>query len=173
MTVSIEPMKFCHVDKVSSIEDVVYTSPWSKYAFINEILDNGFASYFVALDSDEVIGYAGIWLILDEAHITTLAVCPQWQSKGLGRVLLAHLISVAAAKGATRMTLEVRVSNFRAQELYRKFGFVGCGVRPNYYPDEDALIMWLDKLRVAAEAYAQDSLIDNARLAHRLDGDWK
>lgn len=146
MKVSIEPMKFCHVDDVSAIEKKVYTSPWSAHAFINEILDNGFASYYVALFAEEVVGYAGIWVILDEAHITTLAVTPAWQGQGLGRQLLEHLIAEAALKGAKRMTLEVRVSNHKAQKLYKKHGFVACGVRPNYYPDEDALIMWLERL---------------------------
>jgi ribosomal-protein-alanine N-acetyltransferase len=144
--VSIEPMKFCHVESVWAIEKEVYTSPWSRHAFINEILDNGFAFYYVALSADEVVGYAGIWVILDEAHITTLAVSPSWQGQGLGRQLLEHLITEAALKGAKRMTLEVRVSNTRAQSLYRKYGFVECGVRPNYYPDEDALVMWLERL---------------------------
>ncbi|HZK24540.1 MAG TPA: ribosomal protein S18-alanine N-acetyltransferase [Oscillospiraceae bacterium] len=148
MNVSIEPMTFFHVDKVSAIENEVYTSPWSVHAFINEILDNGFASYYVALLDEEVVGYAGIWVILDEAHITTLAVRPSFQGQGLGRQLLEHLIAEAAIKGAKRMTLEVRVSNEIAQRLYKKYGFVACGVRPNYYPDEDALIMWLERLPV-------------------------
>ena len=117
MQVSIEPMKFCHVESVWAIEKEVYTSPWSRHAFINEILDNGFAFYYVALSADEVVGYAGIWVILDEAHITTLAVSPSWQGQGLGRQLLEHLITEAALKGAKRMTLEVRVSNTRAQSL--------------------------------------------------------
>ncbi|HHX73655.1 MAG TPA: ribosomal protein S18-alanine N-acetyltransferase [Firmicutes bacterium] len=140
-------MKFCHVDAVAEIEQKVYQTPWTKHAFINEILDNGFASYYVALAEGEVIGYGGIWVVLDEAHLTNLAVSPGWQGKGIGKALLAHLIREAAGKGARRMTLEVRVSNLRAQELYKKFGFVSCGIRPKYYHDEDALIMWLAELK--------------------------
>lgn len=146
MSFSIEPMKFCHVDAVSEIEKQVFPTPWTKYAFINEIIDNSFASYYVALHHGEVIGYAGIWVVLDEAHITTLAVSPKWQGKGIGKALLQHLINEADGKGAVRMTLEVRVSNLKAQELYKKFGFKICGRRPKYYRDEDAFIMWLEKL---------------------------
>lgn len=147
MTVAIEQMKFCHVDAVAEIEKKVYKNPWTKHAFINEILDNGFAYYYVALVEGEVVGYGGIWVILDEAHVTNLAVSPAWQGKGIGKALLAHLIREAAGRGAGRMTLEVRVSNRRAQELYKKFGFVSCGIRPKYYQDEDALIMWLTELK--------------------------
>jgi [ribosomal protein S18]-alanine N-acetyltransferase len=146
VTVVIEPMRFVHVDQVAAIEGMVYTSPWSKGAFITEIIDNGFALYFVALAEGQVVGYVGIWTILDEAHITTLAVAPLWQKQGVGKMLLEHIMAQALARGATRMTLEVRMSNYHAQELYKKYGFVACGVRPNYYTDEDAVIMWLDDL---------------------------
>lgn len=146
MTVEIKPMKFCHVEQVSAIETAVYPSPWSQHTFANEVLSNGFASYYVALSEEKVIGYAGIWSILDEAHITTLAVSPEWQQHGVGRQLLEHIIAEAVKKGAVRMTLEVRVSNEKAQELYKKFGFIPCGLRPNYYSDEDAMIMWLENL---------------------------
>lgn len=146
MAFAITPMKFSHIDRVAEIEQIVYPSPWSKLAFINEILDNSFASYYVALENEEVLGYAGIWTILDEAHLTTLAVCPKAQGGGVGRALLEHIIAEAKAKGVSRMTLEVRVSNVKAQKLYKKYGFIACGIRPNYYADEDAVIMWLDKL---------------------------
>ncbi len=145
------PMKFCHVDRVSEIEKSIYRTPWSRHAFINEILDNEFAFYYVALAEDTVVGYGGIWVILDEAHVTNLAVSPAWQGRGIGKALLQHLIREAALLGAKKMTLEVRVSNLKAQALYRKFGFVDRGIRPNYYADEDALVMWLEKL--PAELY--------------------
>lgn len=149
MSITIEPMKFVHVDAVAEIENAVYPTPWSKNAFINEVLDNGFAHYFVALNDKSVVGYAGIWVILDEAHITTLAVCQQEQCKGVGTLLLETLIEAAASMGAQRMTLEVRLSNTIAQELYKKYGFIQRGTRRNYYSDEDALIMWLDQLEPA------------------------
>lgn len=139
-------MKFVHVDVVSEIENIVYPTPWTKSAFINEVLDNEFAYYYVALEDGKVVGYSGMWLILDEGHITTLAVCPENQCRGVGTMLLGNLIKEAASMGAQRMTLEVRTSNTIAQELYSKFGFFKCGIRRKYYRDEDALIMWLDQL---------------------------
>lgn len=159
MSITIEPMKFVHVDAVAEIENVVYPTPWSKSAFINEVLDNGFAYYFVALNSGNVVGYAGIWLILDEAHVTTLAVCREEQCKGVGTMLLETLIEAAASMGAQRMTLEVRLSNTIAQELYKKYGFISCGTRKNYYSDEDALIMWLDELEPVRKQFAGGEIL--------------
>jgi [ribosomal protein S18]-alanine N-acetyltransferase len=142
-------MKLKHVDEVEAIEKTVYPSPWSKNAFLSEIKENTFASYFVALKDGRVIGYAGIWIILDEAHITNLAVHPDYQRLHIGSALLQQQICEALANGARRMTLEVRFSNISAQNLYAKFGFVPRGVRTRYYSDEDALIMWLDDLEQA------------------------
>jgi [ribosomal protein S18]-alanine N-acetyltransferase len=147
--VNIERMKLEHIDEVEAIEKTVYPSPWSKNAFLSEIKENSFASYFVALKDGRVIGYAGIWIILDEAHITNLAVHPDYQRLYIGSALLQQQIHEALANGATRMTLEVRFSNLNAQNLYAKFGFVPRGVRTRYYSDEDALIMWLDDLEHA------------------------
>jgi len=144
--VTIEPMQVCHLERVVAIEREVYPSPWSKNAFVNEIMDNGLASYWVAMIEEQVVGYAGIWTIMDEAHLTTLAVCRRWQRRGVGSLLLDRLLVEAKALGATRITLEVRVSNDKAQKLYKKYGFMSSGLRPNYYHDEDALVMWLDNL---------------------------
>ncbi len=149
LVVTIERMKLEHVDQVEAIERMVYPSPWSKEAFVSEIRENSFASYYVALKDGQVIGYAGIWVILDEAHITNLAVHPDYQRLSVGSTLLRQQVSEALAHGARRMTLEVRFSNTKAQNLYAKFGFVARGVRTRYYSDEDALIMWLDKLEQA------------------------
>ncbi|MBS3900180.1 MAG: ribosomal protein S18-alanine N-acetyltransferase [Dethiobacter sp.] len=146
MHVTIEPMQVCHLERVVAIEREVYPSPWSKNAFVNEIMDNGLASYWVAMIEEQVVGYAGIWTIMDEAHLTTLAVCRRWQRRGVGSLLLDRLLVEAKALGATRITLEVRVSNDKAQKLYKKYGFMSSGLRPNYYHDEDALVMWLDNL---------------------------
>jgi ribosomal-protein-alanine N-acetyltransferase len=143
---AIEPMKFVHINTVAAIEQRVYTSPWTMNAFVGELLENTFASYYVALFKGDVVGYAGIWTILDEAHITTLAVSPEYQGRGIGYALLKCIITEAAAKGAVRMTLEVRASNTNAQRLYQRYGFKSCGTRPKYYNDEDALIMWLENL---------------------------
>jgi len=152
MLVTVEPMKVCHLERVVAIEEEVYPSPWSKNAFVNEIMENGFASYWVAIAEEQVVGYAGVWIIFDEAHLTTLAVCSQWQQRGVGSLLLEHLLAEVKNLGAMRITLEVRVSNNNAQKLYKKYGFLSSGLRPNYYNDEDALVMWLDNLLPQSES---------------------
>ncbi len=95
-----------------------------------------------------IVGFAGLWLTLDEAHITTICVLPDQRGLGLGDLLLSHMMDLAREMGASRVTLEVRVTNTIAQRLYRKFGFETEGVRPRYYSDnqEDALIMWSRRL---------------------------
>lgn len=142
-------MRGNHIDEVHEIEKKVYPSPWSKNAFICEVFENSFAHYYVVLLDEKVIGYAGIWVILDESHITNLAVHPDYRRQGIGSMLLECLLREAKDLGACRMTLEVRVSNTHAQELYLKYGFVPRGIRPRYYNDEDAMIMWLDDLTPA------------------------
>ena len=139
-------MRLEHIEQVVTIEQEVYTSPWSKNAFLQEIVDNRLASYFVALLAGTVYGYAGLWIILDEAHITNLAVRPDCRRQGVGGALLEKLLMEADCKGAAKVTLEVKRSNRLAQNLYRKYGFVRRGVRPGYYSNEDALIMWLDSI---------------------------
>lgn len=96
-----------------------------------------------------ILGYAGMWLMLDEAHITTIAMRTKWRGRGLGELLLASLVETAFDVGAHRVTLEVRVSNEPAQKLYRKYGFSQEGVRPRYYSDnnEDAYIMTTSNIR--------------------------
>ncbi len=95
-----------------------------------------------------IIGFAGLWLMVDEAHITTIAIHPDFRRRGLGEFLLVSLIDIAYSIGAKWVTLEVRVSNYNAQNLYRKYGFREAGVRHRYYSDnqEDALIMWTDEI---------------------------
>lgn len=102
-----------------------------------------------APDRVTLAGYAGLWLMLDEAHVTTIAVRPQFRGRGLGELLLVGLSEIAYDINARWLTLEVRVSNETAQALYRKYGFKPAGVRHRYYSDnqEDALIMWTDELR--------------------------
>ncbi len=110
-------------------------------------------------NENPIIGYGGIWLMLDEAHITTLGVSPQYRGKGIGEFLLVGLIDVAMQLGASWLTLEVRVSNTVAQNLYQKYTFKEAGVRKKYYTDnnEDAYIMWSDEITKAGfrEKYAQ------------------
>lgn len=147
--IRIREMTVAHVDGVSAIEERSFPTPWSRHAFISEITENSMADYVVALAGQEVVGYGGMWTVFDEAHITNIAVAPEWRRLGIGSMLLRELALRARAKGVNRMTLEVRVSNYPARHLYEKFGFVRKGLRRGYYADtqEDAIIMWLDDLQ--------------------------
>lgn len=136
------------VEQVAEIERRSYVTPWSPHAFLSEIRDNSYAHYIVARAGGQVIGYAGMWLIFDEAHITNIAVHPDHRSRGVGNCLLTELERLARERGILRMTLEVRPSNPAAQALYAKHGFEPRGRRRGYYSDtgEDAVIMWKDSL---------------------------
>lgn len=146
--IMIEPMTVQDLDRVLEIEALSYMSPWSRRAFVSEVTDNSYAYYFVARKNRVIIGYVGMWVILDEAHITNIAVAPEYRRLGIGQAMLEAMFDRAKEHGAARMTLEVRVSNLGAQALYHKLGFVDRGVRKGYYTDsnEDAIIMWKDDL---------------------------
>jgi len=119
-------------------------------------------------DLASIIGFAGLWLMVDEAHITTIAMHPDFRRRGLGEYMLASLIDIAYSIGARWVTLEVRVSNYSAQNLYRKYGFREAGLRHRYYSDnqEDALIMWTDEIN--SPAYKQKFQELKAALSHKL-----
>jgi ribosomal-protein-alanine N-acetyltransferase len=165
----VERMNLADVPEVGALERMVFALPWSNHAFEYELQYNPMA-YFVVVRSREAgaggeekhrvpagvigrlvskparqpaLGYGGFWLIVDEAHICTLAVHPEWRGQGLGELLLVDMIDHATALNATVATLEVRTSNLVAQQLYRKYGFEVAGLRKGYYSDnhEDALIM--------------------------------
>lgn len=143
----IRPMKAEDIDEVLVIESLCFPTPWSREAFRAEIEDNYCARYVVAELEGMVIGYGGMWIIIDEAHITNIAVHPNYRGRGVGEAIMKGLIQTAARLKVEGMTLEVRVSNMIAQNLYKKLGFVAIGVRKGYYTDngEDALIMWRGK----------------------------
>lgn len=134
------------LDDVLEVEVNSFATPWSRDAFFNELTKNQFANYLVAEVGEKVVGYCGVWIIVDEAHITNIALLPDYRGMKLGEALLAKIMELAKNKGAVRVTLEVRVSNERAQNLYRKFGFVDGALRKQYYTDnlEDALVMWVN-----------------------------
>lgn len=144
--ISFENMKKAHLADVVEIESVSFPTPWSREAYYHEIAGNDFAYYTVALLGGKVVGYCGMWIILDEAHVTTIAAHPHYRSRGLGAQLLNQLIREARRRGSNKMTLEVRPSNHHALKLYAKTGFVSHGLRSGYYSDtgEDAIIMWMD-----------------------------
>ena len=147
--VAIDPMRLDDVPAVHEIEQISFATPWPAHAFEQELRGNRLASYVVARAGDRVVGFAGIWLMVDEAHVTTFGVHPEWRRQGIGRQLLLGLCELSVSIGARRMTLEVRVSNAGAQALYRGFGFDIAGRRPGYYTDdgEDALVMTTPELR--------------------------
>ncbi len=131
----------------------MYPSPWSLSLFLGELGLRASRYYVVARVDGAVVGYAGLMVSADEAHVTTIAVDPSWQQHRVGSRLLINLTRAAAARGARHMTLEVRVSNVAAQHMYARFGFETEGVRKNYYAEsrEDALIMWVHD--IDSEAY--------------------
>src|SRR5262245_20533009 len=145
-------MALADLDAVQRIEGPSFSVPWPEHAYRSEIQTNRLASYLVARAGDEIVAYGGIWLMADEAHVTTVAVAPGWRRQKIGARLLLALLDVAAARGAREATLEVRLSNLPARKLYEAFGFRPVGLRPRYYSDnnEDALIMTTDPLDTPA-----------------------
>jgi len=141
--VVVEAMQLDDVLAVHEIERLSFSTPWPAYAFEQELRGNRLARYVVARAGERVVGFTGVWLMVDEAHITTFGVHPDWRRQGIGRQLLLSVVDLAVTLHARRMTLEVRASNDAAQTLYRSFGFEVVGRRPRYYTDdgEDALVM--------------------------------
>lgn len=133
------------VGAVAELERLSFTTPWPHEAFVNELTKNPNARYVVVVHQNRVIAYCGMWIVLDEAHITNVAVHPLYRGKKVGLRLMQKMMGVALACGAKSMTLEVRPSNTVARRMYAKLGFKEHGVRKNYYSDnnEDAIIMWV------------------------------
>ena len=133
---------------VQLIEGASFTTPWPPHAYRQELESNRLAHYLVALIGERVVGYGGIWLMVDEAHITTFAVHPSFRRRRIGERMLIALLDLAVDRGAREATLEVRLSNLAARRLYEKYGFRPVGIRPRYYSDnqEDALIMTTEPL---------------------------
>jgi ribosomal-protein-alanine N-acetyltransferase len=136
------------IDAVMVVENLSFSIPWSKQAFIEEVTNNKFARYIIAKVNGETVGYAGLWKVCDEGHITNVAVHPEFRRSGVGFMLVKSLIDMAKEEAIERMTLEVRRSNTTAQNLYAKFGFKVEGYRKAYYADnkEDAIIMWKEDI---------------------------
>ena len=137
------------IPRVLQIESLCFATPWPRNAFSNELNDNKLAHYFVGRFEDGIIAYSGLWVVLEDAHITTIAVEPQHQRKRFGEQMLVHLIEESIARGARWITLEVRESNVAAQNLYKKYGFTVVSTRRGYYSDNDenALVMWAGNLK--------------------------
>jgi ribosomal-protein-alanine N-acetyltransferase len=151
LKVRIERMRLEDVPAVHEIEAPSFPTPWPDYAFRQELQTNKMAHYLVVRAGHETVAYGGLWLMFDEGHITTFAVLPEWRRRGIGGRLMLALMDLSLELKARVMTLEVRLSNKPARELYGRFGFKPVGVRPRYYSDngEDALIMTTDMMSSA------------------------
>lgn len=143
----LRPMTKRDIARVHEIEVQSFRTPWSKLSLLGE-LRNDLAHYYVAEVEGRVVGYGGMWLLFDEAHITNVAIAPEARGKRLGKYLLYGMMEAAHARGADRMTLEVRETNTVAQNLYYSFDFAKQGFRRRYYDDtgEGALLLWNDDL---------------------------
>lgn len=142
--IEIVDMNRFHIDGVLEVENSTFHIPWTRADFEKEIKENNMAVYKVALDDGKPVGYAGMWHIVNEGHITNVAVHEDYRRQGIGERLIDALFDVANDREMIGLTLEVRISNMAAQKLYTKKGFRPEGFRKNYYQDtkEDAVIMW-------------------------------
>ena len=147
--IEIARMRRRHLRGIMAIERQVYPRPWSPSLFVSEMTSGRSRAYLVAVESRSVVGYGGLVLYGDEAHVTTIAVDPEHHRRKIGTRLLYELIGQAREMGAHAVSLEVRVTNWAAQRMYAKFGFRPVGVRKGYYQEtnEDAVVMWTEDIR--------------------------
>jgi [ribosomal protein S18]-alanine N-acetyltransferase len=151
IAVRLEPMQVEDLDAVLTIEQQAFTTPWSRAMFLSELANTRNAHLLVAWVGEhqgDVVGYIGYRVVIDEMHIVIVAVHPAWRRRGIARVLMCEAMEQARQAACSKATLEVRVSNTGAQQLYYSLGFAPVGSRPRYYrrPTEDALILWRDPL---------------------------
>ncbi len=146
----IRIMSRSDVPAVATLERAIYPQPWSARIFFDELAQEN-RTYIVATDDGDILGYGGLMLVEDDAHITTIAVVPGARRMRLGTRLLLTLVENALGRGARHLTLEVRATNTDAQKLYERFGFGPVGKRKGYYAGEDAIVMWA--LDVDADEY--------------------
>ena len=142
----VRPMQMDDLQAILEIERTSFSTPWSLQAFKAELKDNEYARYLCLELEGQVIRYMGLWFILDEGHITNIAIAPDYRGHHWGEYLMRSMMDRMVEQGMERMTLEVRTSNSQAQSLYKRLGFTTAGVRKGYYADtqEDALIMWVE-----------------------------
>ena len=159
--ITIRRMTVSDVDAVHAIEEATFARPWSRQSFYEEMTRNVCARYLVAEENGRVLGFAGMWVVLDEGHITNIAIEQAFRGRGIGRRLTAELMQYAANLGVHYMTLEVRRSNAVAQHVYTRLGFIQVGVRKRYYEDngEDALFLVCDRLPPAQEDFEEPETV--------------
>lgn len=145
-TLIIRKMSFNDIQDVVEVENKSFSTPWPEEIFYQEITKNDHAHYFVAELDNEVIGYAGMWVVIDDAQITNIAIIPKYRGYKIGEKLFQYVCEQAIKMGSQRLSLEVRASNEIAQRMYHKFGLVPGGIRKKYYTDnqEDAIVMWVN-----------------------------
>ena len=143
--ITVRGMKEADLEDILEMERECFATPWSRESFEMEF-KNKFARYVVAEIDGKVVGYGGLWLIIDEAHITNIAVREEYRKMDVGSHILSGLVAISLKRDIKSMTLEVRASNVAAIRLYEKYDFKEAGIRPKYYSDnnEDAIIMWLN-----------------------------
>ncbi len=167
---TIERMAAADVRAVTRIESLSFSTSWPASAFASELSDNKLAYYFVGRvgPAREIVAYGGIWVILEDAHVTTIAVHPDWRGRRYGEVLLLRLLREAMSRGASYISLEARESNTVAQNLYRKYGFSAISTRRAYYSDngENAVVMWAGNLK--SEIYRNRLAVLEAELASAI-----
>jgi len=141
----VRQMEIHDIFNVVKVEVATYNTPWPQDIFFRELVENTHAHYFVATLDDDVIGYGGMWLVVDDAQITNIAIHPSYRGHKYGEKLFKQMIDYGVHHGMKRLSLEVRESNTVAQSMYEKFGLVRAGIRKNYYTDdgEDAVVMWV------------------------------
>ena len=154
--ICLRPMHLDDLDQICNIERLSFPTPWEIPSFVRELTENPVARYIVMESQGQIIAYAGVWLLLDEGHITNIAVHPAYRGRGWGREIVMNLLKLCACSGIRAVTLEVRPSNAVALKLYAGLGFRVTGVRKGYYTDtkEDALLMWkeeIDQIAVSEE----------------------
>ena len=168
--VAIDALRLSDLDEVARIETASFPAPWTTSAYRTELTENPLARYVAARVAGRLVGFAGIWLMVDEAHVSTIAVDPSWRTSGIGTRLMLALLDAAREGGAACATLDVRASNLGPQHLYARLGFKEVGRRIRYYEDngEDALVMTTGRLtgadQRAREALAAAALERGARL---------
>jgi ribosomal-protein-alanine N-acetyltransferase len=174
LEVRITPMRRRHLRGVLRIEQQVYPRPWTFGLFVGEISQRASRVYLVARVGSEVVGYAGMFRAVDDGHITTIAVDPAWQRRGIATRMLLALARAAVDRGCRNLTLEVRMSNSGAQALYQRFGFVPAGVRKGYYPEtgEDALVMWANDIDTEAYTDRLREIEGGVPGSTVVEGDW-
>ncbi len=158
--IRIRRMTMDDVDGVYAVETACFEDAWSRDAFVSD-MNNRVARYLVAEANGKVIGYAGAWVILDESHITNIALFAEYRGQGIGKRLTTALLQYVSNLGAAYATLEVRRSNLIAQGLYRSLGFVQLGVRKRYYTNngEDALLMVCEHLPAAEPDFTEEETV--------------